>query len=195
VLLLKGENTFAVEVHQVHPKSSDLSFDLSAYVYNNCAGEAPGPAEPSGEQTPAAAHTPSPPQHSEAPANEPEAPQAPGTAANEPTHKGLLLLLLLLCCVRMIHCVVVDDTTPSSAPVKSSSDALTTLLLIGAVIGIVGGLLYFLWKRKQQRSVTYVGDTRPGFAHYVPEDDNSSTPLAQERGGVPDIAYNTEVCY
>ena len=161
VLLLKGENTFAVEVHQVHPKSSDLSFDLSAYVYNNCAGEAPGPAEPSGEQTPAAAHTPSPPQHSEAPANEPEAPQAPGTAANEPTHK--------------------DDTTPSSAPVKSSSDTLTTLLLIGAVIGIVGGLLYFLWKRKQQRSVTYVGDTRPGFAHYVPEDDNSSTPLAQER--------------
>lgn len=98
VLLLKGENTFAVEVHQVHPKSSDLSFDLSAYVYNNCAGEAPGPAEPSGEQTPAAAHTPSPsasPQHSEAPANEPEAPQAPGTAANEPTQKGLVLLLLL----------------------------------------------------------------------------------------------------
>jgi hypothetical protein len=43
VLLQKGINTLAAEVHQVHPDSTDMIFDLSLWVYTTCS-LAPSPA-------------------------------------------------------------------------------------------------------------------------------------------------------
>ena len=35
-LLVRGKNTLAIEVHQVHPDSSDMLFDMSLWIYTSC---------------------------------------------------------------------------------------------------------------------------------------------------------------
>jgi hypothetical protein len=97
VTLLKGENVFAVEVHQVHPESSDLSFDLTSFVYNNCADGAPPTTKHTTKGTTKAGNT-----------AKTFAPAGKTPAANTPAGTLLLLLLLLLLlyvCVCVCVCV------------------------------------------------------------------------------------------